>query len=86
VKVPQHRRAEALYKVLLDAAGGGDEAVDELVLREEADDFAQAGGDEVGGVAEEEGEGGVGVGALFALGVSEGLRGAMVWAVRHAYG
>lgn len=45
---------ETFYEVFFDAAGGGDEAGDVFVFGEMEDDFAQAGGDEVGGVAEED--------------------------------
>jgi hypothetical protein len=48
-------RTETLDQVFLDAACGGDEARDVVVLDEEADHFAQAGRDEVGRVAEEDG-------------------------------
>ncbi|KUI62102.1 hypothetical protein VP1G_11379 [Cytospora mali] len=47
--------AQALDEVLLDAAGGGDDGGDVAVLDEVAQDAAQAGRDEVGGVAEEDG-------------------------------
>ena len=46
--------AEALDKVLLDAAGGGDDGRDVLVLDQVAQDAAEARRDEVGGVAEED--------------------------------
>jgi hypothetical protein len=58
VELPSGRkesRSEALDEVLLDSASGGDEAGDVFVLDEEADDLAETGGDEVGGVAEEDG-------------------------------
>lgn len=46
---------EAFDQVLFDAAGGGDDGGDVFVLDEVAQGFAQAGGDEVGGVAEKDG-------------------------------
>lgn len=46
--------AEAFDEVLLDAAGGGDEARDVLVLHEVQNDFAKARGYEIRGVAEED--------------------------------
>jgi hypothetical protein len=46
--------AKAFDKVLLDAAGGGDDARDVLVLHEVQDDFAEARGYEVRGVAEKD--------------------------------
>lgn len=52
---------EALDQVLFDAAGRGDDGRDVAVLDEVADRGAEARGDEVGGVAEEDGRFGVGV-------------------------
>lgn len=46
---------EALDEVLLDAAGGGDDGADVGVLGEITKGAAQAGGDQVAGVAEEDG-------------------------------
>lgn len=61
-------RAEALDQVFFDAAGGGDDGRDVPVLDEVAEGAAEAGGDEVGGVAEEDcgffGRGWVSPGAL----------------------
>lgn len=48
-------RAEAFDEVFFDAAGGGDDGGDVPVLDEVAEGAAEAGGDEVGGVAEEDG-------------------------------
>jgi hypothetical protein len=53
-KVGEIGFAKALDKVLLDAAGGGDDARDVLVLHEVQDDFAEARGYEIGGVAEKD--------------------------------
>ncbi|KAB8342790.1 hypothetical protein FH972_022388 [Carpinus fangiana] len=47
--------AEALDEVLFDAAGGGDNAGDVTVLDKVAQDLAQAGGNQIGCVAEEDG-------------------------------
>ena len=52
---------EAFDEVLFDAAGGGDDGGDVGVLDEVAEGGAEARGDEVGGVAEEEGGSGAGV-------------------------
>jgi hypothetical protein len=48
-------RGEALDQVLLHAAGGGDDAVHHLVLREVADRLAHPAGRHVRGVAQEDG-------------------------------
>ena len=80
--------AEALDEVLLDAAGGGDEAGDVFVLDEVQDDLAQAGGDEVGGVAEEDGAAGVGADArveeFFRLVLCDGVVGEAPFALCRA--
>ena len=52
---PHVRVAEAFYKVLLDAAGGRDDARDVLVLHEPPENAPQPRGDEVRRVAEEDG-------------------------------
>lgn len=52
---------EALDQVLFDATGRGDNGGDVAVLDEVADGGAEARGDEVGGVAEEDGRLGAGV-------------------------
>lgn len=67
VELAKNGGAKALDKVLLDTASGGHKGVDELVLGKEEDDLAEAGRDEVRGVAKEEGEGLLGVLALLAL-------------------
>jgi hypothetical protein len=54
VKVGEVCFAEALDEVLLDTAGGGDDARYVLVLHEVHDDFAEAGGYEIRGVSEED--------------------------------
>ena len=46
---------EAFDEVFFDAAGGGDDGGDVGVLGEVAEGAAEAGGDEVAGVAEEDG-------------------------------
>lgn len=48
------RLPQTLDKVFLDPTGGGDQSRDHLVFGEVADDFSEAGGDQVGGVAEED--------------------------------
>lgn len=55
MKVGEVGLSETFDEVFFDAAGGGDEAGDVFVFDEVEDDFAKAGGDEVGGVAEEDG-------------------------------
>lgn len=54
--------AETFDEVFFDAAGRGDDGGDVFVFDEVAEDGAEAGGDEVGGVAEEDGGFGVGFG------------------------
>lgn len=53
-EVGEVRLAEAFDEVLLDPTGGGHDRVDVLVLDEVQDDLAEARGDEVRGVAEED--------------------------------
>ena len=53
VEIGEVRLAEALDEVLFDAASGGHERADVLMLHEVQDDLAQARGNEVRGVAQE---------------------------------
>ena len=89
VEVCEVGRAEALDEVLLDAAGGGDEAGDVFVLDEVEDNLAQAGGYEVGGVAEEDGAAGVGADArveeFLRLVLRDGVVGEAPFALCRAY-
>ncbi|KAG5458967.1 MAG: hypothetical protein BJ554DRAFT_719, partial [Olpidium bornovanus] len=54
LKVAKVGGAKALYDVLLNSAGAGDDAVDERVLHQEAYRLTQARGDEVGSIAQED--------------------------------
>lgn len=54
MKIGEVRLSQTFYEVFFDAAGGGDEAGNVFVFDEVEDDFAEAGGDEIGGIAEED--------------------------------